>query len=85
MRLFTILVVLFATTLAVPAAANDADKQAKEAKKDRVVCRTTMITGSRFEQRTCKTAAQWEEQAEKHKDRWREELSKPVVPPDLRS
>lgn len=85
MRVFTVGIAVLGTFIAGQAAiAEVADKDLAAAKKERVVCRTTMVTGSRFEKRVCKTADEWEKQSEAHKDRWREELSKPVVPPDLR-
>ena len=59
-------------------------KEQKAAKKDRVICRTTMVTGSRFEKRACKTLAEWEEQEENAKEKWREQLARPVSPPDLK-
>lgn len=58
-----------------------AEREAEAKKRERVICRTTMATGSRFEKRQCKTAAEWEEMAEKHKEGWQEVLSKPTINP----
>lgn len=84
MRLFTVGIAILGTAIAVQAPAAEVDKQTKAAKKERVVCRTMMVTGTRFEKRTCKTAAEWEEQAEKAKESWREQLARPHSPPDLK-
>ena len=86
MRIVTVSCAALALLLAPQVAAQQVSTSAKQPKanKDRVVCRTTMITGTRFEKRACKTASEWQEQEELHKERWREQLSRPASPPDLK-
>ena len=60
-------------------------KQEKASKKDRIVCKTTMITGTRFDRRVCKTIGEWDERAEIESDKWREQLARPLSPEDLKA
>ena len=56
-----------------------ADKKTQLDKKDRVVCRSITMTGTRFEKRVCKSAGEWEKIAQGQNDEWREQLSRPVI------
>ena len=85
MRLLVVGAALAAVSLHGPAIANGSDQQAKAAKKDRVVCRSSIVTGTRFDKRECKTAAEWEQRAEAAADAWREQLSRPLSPEDLKA
>ncbi|MBI1406112.1 MAG: hypothetical protein GC145_08310 [Caulobacter sp.] len=55
-----------APTLAADKAASETTAKKPEAKKDpnRMVCKKTAVTGSRFPIKSCRTAADWEKQAE---------------------
>ena len=86
-----VVALILAASIAVSgahAAANVASsesKQAKRDKKDRVVCRTMMVTGTRFDRRVCRTVGEWEERAELEAEKWREQLSRPLSPEDLKA
>lgn len=55
-----------APTLAADKSASEATTKKAEAKKDpnRMVCKRTPVTGSRFPIKSCRTAAEWDKQAE---------------------
>ncbi|WEK47117.1 MAG: hypothetical protein P0Y56_02190 [Candidatus Andeanibacterium colombiense] len=60
----TLAVLLLTTTVSVSAA----DEKAPVDKKDKVICRTDKMTGSRTRvRRTCMTRAQWDDLAAKTK------------------
>ena len=56
-----------------------ADRQPASAKKDRTVCRSVIMTGTRFEKRVCKAASEWEKIAEAQGDAYREQANRPVI------
>ena len=85
MRVFTVGMAVLGTVIAGQASAGHAagtDKKVEASQnKERVVCRSTMKTGTRFEKRICKTVAEWDELAEKNADLWREQLARPQINP----
>ena len=77
MRVLAVSLAVLGLSISPQAAA--ADKKAGIDKKERMVCRTLTMTGSRFEKRVCKTAGQWEKIAQGHNDEYREQLARPVI------
>lgn len=61
-----------------PASANDSATKAVDS-KDKMVCKRTQKTGTRFHSQTCKTAAQWEALAEQNKRDASEWINRPSV------
>ncbi len=47
--------------------------------KDKLVCKRTQKTGTRFYTQICKTAAQWDALAEQHKRDLREHIDRPQI------
>lgn len=58
--------------------ANAAETEAKGG--DRVVCKLKQRTGTRFKNKICKTADQWEEMAEQGRSGIKEMVDRPHVP-----
>ena len=54
------IIIAAATLWSVPALAKDQDENAQ---KDKLVCRSELILGSRIPKRTCMTREQWDQQA----------------------
>lgn len=50
-----------------------------DATKDKMICKRTQRTGTRFYTKVCKTAGQWEALAEQHKRDAREMIDRPQV------
>lgn len=47
--------------------------------KDKMICKRTQRTGTRFHSKICKTAAQWEALTEQHKRDMAETVNRPQV------
>lgn len=47
--------------------------------KDKMICKRSQKTGTRFYTQTCKTAAQWDALAEEHKRNLREVVDRPQI------
>ncbi len=63
---------------AAPASANAAGGDAAEVDpKDKMVCKRTQRTGTRFYNQTCKTAGQWEALAEENRRNLSEQTNRP--------
>ena len=77
MRVIASTFLLLSTAFAGQAFA--ADKKIQIEKKDRMVCRSLTMTGSRFEKRVCKSVGEWEKIAQGHNDAYREQLARPVI------
>jgi len=76
--------ILAAATLfaGAPAIASDAVSSTEAAKtnpKDRMVCKRTQQTGTRFKKQVCKTAGQWDAIAEQHRRDLSETVDRPQV------
>ena len=50
-----------------------------DATKDKMICKRTQRTGTRFYTKVCKTAGQWEALAEQHKRDAHEMIDRPQV------
>jgi hypothetical protein len=55
-------------TVAAPPAAADSPAPAKAADRDRMVCRSMAVTGTRIASRVCKPASEWDLLARKSKE-----------------
>ncbi|HZG32434.1 hypothetical protein EAO27_17340 [Sphingopyxis sp. YF1] len=65
-----------------PAIASDSAGSTEAAKanpKDRMVCKRTQQTGTRFKKEVCKTAGQWDAIAEQHRRDLSETVDRPQV------
>jgi hypothetical protein len=61
-------------------AASSVDERATaDAAKDKMICKRSQRTGTRFYSKVCKTAGQWEAQAEQHKRDASELINRPQV------
>jgi len=82
MRGINLLSLAMATSLlsVMPAsAAGSVDETATVNAKDKMVCKRTQRTGTRFYSQICKTAGQWEALAEQQKRDAREMIDRPQV------
>lgn len=71
----TMLAMLFAPFgVGAPAAAGN---EAKDG--DRMVCKYSLQTGTRFKTKTCKTAAEWEAMAEEHRNGLKDMVDRPQI------
>lgn len=77
MRVMMLSLGVLGACISAPAVA--AEKKTQIDKTDRVVCRSLIMTGTRFEKRVCKTAGEWEKIAQRHNDEYREQLARPVI------
>lgn len=79
----TYLLTLFAAATLLPAgpalAGGNTDGAIAVDPKDKLVCKRTQATGSRFYKQICKTAAQWDAMAEQQKRDLREHIDRPQV------
>jgi hypothetical protein len=64
---------------AVPVAASTASEEPAVEAKDKLICKRTQRTGTRFYSQICKTAAQWDALAEQQKRDLREQIDRPQV------
>lgn len=64
---------------AVPALALKPESDTAADPKDRVICKRTQKTGTRFQKEICKTAAQWDALAEQHRRDLAETVDRPQV------
>lgn len=79
MRGINVLAVVAAASLfpAIPAFANEAGGDLAVDPKDRMVCKRTQRTGTRFYDKICKTVGQWEAIAEEHRRGLAEQVNRP--------
>lgn len=52
---------------------------AKAEDDSKMICKYRLQTGTRFKTKTCKTAAQWEELAEQHRNGLKETVDRPQI------
>jgi len=82
MRGFNMMVLAVTASLLpiAPTFANTAKGEAAtENPKDRIVCKRTQRTGTRFYDQMCKTVGQWEAIAEEHRRNLNETVDRPQV------
>jgi hypothetical protein len=63
----------------IPTFAAPVDQPVADGAKDKMICKQTQRTGTRFYTKVCKTAGQWEALAEQHKRDAREMVDRPQV------
>lgn len=73
------LAVVAALLPAVPVAASAGKEEAGADPRDRMVCKRTQRTGTRFYDKICKTAAQWDAIAEEHRRNLSETVNRPQI------
>ena len=81
MRGFGIIAIVVAASLlpSTVVRADDAAEAVEPKAKDRMVCKRVQRTGTRFYDKTCKTAAQWDAIAEQHRRDAAEMINRPQV------
>ncbi len=80
MRTIICTVIVAATLLhSAPAFAEKNSDAAVVNPKDRMVCKRTQRTGTRFQTKVCKTAGQWDAIAEQHRRDVSEMVDRPQV------
>ncbi len=72
-------VVLGALLQSAPALAEKNSDTAVVNPKDRMVCKRTQRTGTRFDTKICKTAGQWDAIAEEHRRNVSELANRPII------
>lgn len=77
--IFCTVVVAAALLQSAPALAEKDSDAAVVNPKDRMVCKRTQRTGTRFQTKVCKTAGQWEAIAEQHRRDVSEMVDRPQV------
>ncbi|WP_349024112.1 hypothetical protein [Sphingorhabdus sp.] len=68
-----------ATLIAALCLSSPAIVLAKNEPGERMICKYSHETGTRFRTKTCKTAAQWEEMAENNRANLKEMVDRPQI------
>lgn len=77
--IFCTVVVAAALLQSAPALAEKDSDATVVNPKDRMVCKRTQRTGTRFDTKVCKTAGQWEAIAEEHRRNVGELANRPII------
>ncbi len=78
-HIFALLASVSLLSAAPVLASPNADAEPSVDPKDKLICKRTQKTGSRFYSQICKTAAQWDALAEQQKRDLREHIDRPQI------